>query len=243
MVQPSPADARALSEAGLVIVNGLGFEGWLARLIAASGYRGRVVEAAAGADLLPATGQDPQDHREEIAGTDPHCWQSVPNAILYVRRIAQALEEADPGRAAAYEGRARAYEARLADLDHEIRAILAPIPEGQRLVVTSHDAFAYFGLAYGITFVAPVGASTEAEPSARDVARLIRQIRETGARAVFVENVSDPRLVRRIAEETEAVMGGRLYSDALSGPDGPAPTYIDMMRHNARTIAAALTGS
>ena len=118
---------------------------------------------------------------------------------------------------------------------------MAALPADRRTVVTSHDAFQYFGRDYGLTFLAPQGLSTESEASAKDVARLIQQIRERGIRAVFVENVADPRLLERIADETGATIGGTLYPGALSGPDGPAPTYLDMMRHNATTLAQALT--
>ena len=119
---------------------------------------------------------------------------------------------------------------------------LAKIPADRRRVISSHDAFGYFADTYGVAFLAPGGLSTDAEPSARTVARIIQRIRVEKIGALFVENVVDPRLLRLIARETGARIGGTLYSDALTGPDGPAPTYLDMMRHNVRELAEALGG-
>jgi len=176
------------------------------------------------------------------AGIDPHAWQSVPNAARYVANIRDALIKVDPASKGTYAANAGAYLARLGALDREIRATLAKIPADRRRVITSHDAFGYFADAYGVAFLAPEGLSSEAEPSARAVAGIIRQIESTRAGALFLENVVDPRLLQQIARETGARIGGTLYSDALTGADGPAPTYLDMMRHNVRQIAAALGG-
>ena len=256
--QPTPADAGAVSEAKIIVVNGLRFEGWLDRLIEASGFRGvRVVATDGidpialehGADMHARDGKpEHDDHAEDDdheghhhGAFDPHGWQSLRNAVVYVDNIAAALAKADPGNAGAYYRNREAYVARVETLDSEIREILARLPAGSRTIVTSHDAFQYFGRDYGLEFVAPQGLSTESEASAKDVARLIRQIREWGIRAVFIENVADPRLLQRIADETGATIGGTLYPGALSRPDGPAPTYLDMMRHNATTLAQALT--
>ena len=179
------------------------------------------------------------DHHHHGA-FDPHAWQSLGNAAAYADNIAAALAQADPANAAAFHRNRAAYGAEIEALDAEIRGIVAALPVDRRTVVTSHDAFQYFGRDYGLTFLAPQGLSTESEASAKDVARLIQQIRERGIRAVFIENVADPRLLERIADETGATIGGTLYPGALSGPDGPAPTYLDMMRHNATTLAQAL---
>ncbi len=255
--QPTPADARAVSEAKILVVNGLQFEGWLDRLIDASDFRGVRVVATDGIEPLAAEhGSDPHardgeaghdkhaggdDHGHHDHGAfDPHAWQSVRNATVYAANIAAALARADPGNSGTYHRNRDAYVNRLEALDSEIHRIVARLPAGRRTVVTSHDAFRYFGHNYGLTFIAPQGLSTESEASAKDVARLVRQIREQGIRAMFVENITDPRLLKRIAEETGASIGGTLYPGALSGPDGPAPTYLDMMRHNATTIAQAL---
>ena len=265
--QPTPADARAVSDARLLVVNGLEFEGWLDRLIDASDFRGvRVVATAGiepiayedGADTHDGDREadrdehaDHDDHDEHAGGDDhgghdhgvfdPHAWQSLRHATIYVDNIAAALSRADPGNASLFYRNRAAYVAEIAALDAEIREIVAGLPAGGRTVVTSHDAFRYFGRDYGLSFIAPQGLSTESEASARDVARLIEQIRDQGIRAVFIENIGDPRLLERIAEESGAVIGGTLYPGALSGPDGPAPTYLDMIRHNATTLARALT--
>ena len=160
--------------------------------------------------------------------------------MVYVENIAEALAKADPGHAGAFHRNREAYVDDLEALDSEIRKIVAGLPSDRRTVVTSHDAFRYFGRDYGLTFLAPQGLSTESEASAQDVVRLVQQVRDRGIRAVFIENVADPRLLERIADETGAAIGGTLYPGALSGPDGPAPTYLDMMRHNAMTLAQAL---
>ena len=234
---PTPADARRIGDAKVVFVNGLGLEGWIGRLVKAAAGRSTVVEAARGVARVEAAGEPGHSH----GGADPHAWQNVANARIYVANIRDALNVADPAGRAAYDANAAAYLAELDALDAEVRAAIARIPADRRRIITSHDAFAYFEKAYGIDFVAPQGVSTEAEASARDVARIIQQIRRERIRAVFVENISDPRLVERIARETGARIGDRLYSDALSGPGGPAATYIDMIRHNIRAFSTALS--
>ena len=238
---PTPADARRLAQARLVVTNGLGFEGWINRLVRSSGTKAPVIEAARGVKTLKAADDHGHSHGHSHGNVDPHAWQDVANVKRYVATIRDALAKADPAGAEAYRARAEAFLAELDALDGEIRAAVAALPKERRRVITSHDSFAYFEAAYGLDFVAPQGVSTEAEASARDVARIIQQVRREGIRAVFLENVSDPRLIERIAKDTGATVGGRLYSDALSGPDGPAPTYIDMMRHNIRTISQALS--
>lgn len=246
--EPTPADARALAEADLVIVNGLGFEGWIGRLVKASGYKGPVVVASDGISALKA--EEDQGHAQAHAEKDkdhdhgeldPHAWQDLANGRLYVANIARALAAADPAHADDYRRRAESYDGELVALDRDIRSRLDTVPADRRKVITSHDAFQYFGRAYGIDFHAPVGLSTESEPSAGEVAALIRQMRNEGIQALFVENITDPRLVQQLAREAGAVIGGTLYSDSLSGPTGPAPTYLDMFRHNASEIAKAFT--
>ena len=237
--EPGPADAKALAAAGVLVVNGLGFEGWMDRLEQAAGFERVKVVASEGVEpLVLADGEEGHDH--DHGAVDPHAWQSVANAQIYVRNIAAALERADPEGAATYRANADAYLAELRSLDEAIRADLAAIPADERVLVTSHDAFAYFAAAYDVKVLAPQGVSTESEASAADVAELIRQIRDLGVRAVFVETITNPRLVEQIGRETGAAVGGTLYSDALSGPDGPAATYVDMMRRNAELIVAAL---
>lgn len=230
--EPTPADARALSRADLVVVNGLGFEGWIDRLVKASGYKGPVAVASEGVAALTVEGNQP----------DPHAWQDVANGRLEVSNIARALAATDPAHADDYQRRARAYDRELAALDRDIRVRLDAFPADRRKVITSHDAFQYFGRAYGIDFRSPVGLSTASAPSAGELAALIRQMQDDGIHALFVENITDPRLVEQLAREAGAVIGGRLYSDSLSGPDGPASTYVDMFRHNVGEIAKAVMG-
>jgi len=241
--QPSPADAQAVASAKVVFVNGLGFEGWMDRLIASAEYKGPVVVASEGVaprtfdDDATDAGQGAEEHEH---GTDPHAWQNPKNVEIYVGNITAALVAADPEGAATYEANRTKYLAELDQLDTDIRAAVAAIPENRREIVTSHDAFGYFGAAYGMTFMAPQGISTESEASAGDVAALITQIRDDRIPAVFMENISDPRLLDQIAAETGAKIGGTLYSDALSPADGPAATYLTMMRHNMGEFTAAL---
>jgi len=227
--QPSPADARRLAAAELVAVNGLGFEGWQDRLVRASGYRGTVAVASAG--ITP---------RRLGRAPDPHAWQDLGLAQAYVRTLTEALVRLRPAEREILTSRADAYLARLQALDLTLRQRLATVPRDQRRVITSHDAFGYFGAAYGIDFLSAQGMSTDSEASATAVAKLIQQIRRQRVRAVFVENISDPRLIERIAREGGVQIGGRLYSDALSGPGGPAATYLQLFAHNAAAIAGAL---
>jgi zinc/manganese transport system substrate-binding protein len=231
--QPAPADARAVAAARIVFINGLGFEGWMPRLVTAAGDKAAVVETTNG--IASKTMQE-----DGATITDPHVWQSVANAKLIVANIRDALVAADPADAAVFTANARAYLARLDSLEAEVKAAIAAIPPERRRIITSHDAFGYFGAAYGMDFIAPQGVSTEAEASAKAVATIIRQIKADKIPAVFLENITDPRLVQRIAAETGAKIGGTLYSDALSTPEQGAGTYIDMMRHNIREFVGAL---
>ncbi|RTE90601.1 MULTISPECIES: zinc ABC transporter substrate-binding protein [Bradyrhizobium] len=226
---PPPADAKRVAEAKLVIVNGLGLEGWLPRLVQSSGSKARVVTASAGITPLKLG-----------SSADPHAWQSVPNAKVYVADIANALAAADPDAADFFRTQAKAYLEKLEALDREVREAVAKIPTERRKVISTHDAFGYFAAEYGIRFVAPLGVSTETEPSARDIAAIIGQIKAQKIPAVFLENISDDRLIRRIAAETGAKVGGTLISDGLTGEKGPAPTYIDMVRHNIKALTSAL---
>jgi zinc/manganese transport system substrate-binding protein len=234
----TPADARTVADAKAIFTNGLGFEGWIERLVKASGTRAAVIVATKG--IRPRRMESGQGHGQSREEADPHAWQSVANAKVYVANIRDGLIRVDPAGQAVYEANAKAYLARLELLERDIRSAIGAIPAARRKIITSHDAFGYFQAAYGIDFIAPQGVSTETEASARDVARIIRQIKVQRIPAVFLENVSDPRLVRQIADETGARIGGTLFSDALSAPQGPAASYIDMMRHNLRQFAEAL---
>ena len=243
---PSPSDARKVATARLIVLNGLGLEGWLGRLVKSSGGAAQSVIASEGITPLKPSHDDHDDHEHghdhghAHGDVDPHAWQSVSNVKRYVENIRRALAEADPAGAEIYRANAERYATRLDALDQEIRSTVARIPEDRRKVISTHEAFDYFAKAYGIRFVAPQGVSTDSEPSARDVAAIIRQIKKEKIPAVFLENISDPRLIERIAAETGARIGGTLYSDSLTDEKGEAPTYIDMVKHNIRTIADAL---
>lgn len=232
LYEPSPDDAKALLRADLIIANGLGFEPWLERVLASSEPPGKRINASAGVVPLML-----DEDGERVP--DPHAWQSLANAEIYVRNIAKALGELDPAHRDAYAERRDAYLTRLHALLKKADALIASLPPSQRKVVTSHDAFGYLGQAWQLEFIAPQGLSTHDEPSAAEVAALIRQIRNEGVRAVFVENIRDPRLIEQIADEAGATVGGTLYSDALAS-EGPASTYLGMFEHNLDTLMAAL---
>jgi zinc/manganese transport system substrate-binding protein len=236
---PTPGDARKLAAANVVFVNGLGLEGWMTRLVVASNAKAPVVVVSKG--ITPRRMEEEEKFGRRIA-IDPHAWQSVADAKSYVANIRDGLIAVDPAGKATYGANADAYLVKLDELENEVRVAIASIPADRRKIITTHDAFGYFGAAYGMAFIAPEGVSTEAEPSAKDVARIIIQIKKQKIPAVFLENTSDPRLMDQIAHETGASIGGTLYSDALSEPGGPAATYIEMMRHNIRQFTKALVG-
>jgi len=239
--EPTPADARAVAQAQIFFINGLNFERWAERLVKSTNSRAKIVVATAGIKPLPFRGAG---SNVETAGgsraADPHAWQDVRNAMLYAENITRALAAADKPNDEFYKANAVAYFDELRKLDSEIRASLIAIPAVRRRVITTHGAFAYFGQAYGVKFIAPLGTSTDEQASAKEVAALISQIRREKVTAIFVENVADPRMVRQIARETGVKLGGKLYSDALSTKKGPAPTYVAMMRHNAKLLTEAM---
>jgi zinc/manganese transport system substrate-binding protein len=235
---PAPGDARKLTGAGAVFVNGLGLEGWIARLIKASGTKAPTVVTTRG--VKTRKGADDHGHGHAHKATDPHAWQSVANAKIYVANIRDGLIRIDAASKDAYEANAKAYLAKLDALEAEVHAAVAKVPPDRRKVITTHDALGYFGDAYGLQFVSPEGVSTDGDASAKDIARIIGQIRKQKIPAVFLENVADPRLMQQIARETGAKVGGTLYSDALSEPGGPAGSYIEMIRNNLRELGKAL---
>ncbi|MFH5926759.1 metal ABC transporter solute-binding protein, Zn/Mn family [Roseomonas xinghualingensis] len=249
--QPRPSDAERLRGAALLVQNGLGYDGWLGRLTSAAGFRGVSTSASTGVRLRPTEGGHDHGHahgtarRGQVAepAADPHAWGDPRNGQVYLRNIAAGFSAADPGNAALYARNAETASARLATLDAEIRAAIATVPEARRKVLTSHDAFGYFGDAYGIRFLAPQGVSTHSEPSAAQVGALIRRLRAEGITAVFVENMSSTATLERLAREAGVRVRGRLYADALSPPDGPAPTYEALFRHNTGLIVPAMRGN
>ncbi|MGB0683179.1 MAG: metal ABC transporter substrate-binding protein [Magnetovibrionaceae bacterium] len=226
---PSVADALAVTKAELIFVNGLGFETWSDTLIKTSGTKAKVIVATKGVEPLEVDGK-----------IDPHAWNALTNGLIYVDNIAKALAEHDPANAATYEQNAAAFSAQLSALHEKTKAKLAALPQDRKTVVTAHDAFGYLANAYDLTFLAPVGIDTEAEPSAREMASLIDQIKSKGVAALFVENITNPALVEQIASETGLEIGGRLFSDALSVKGGPATSYYSMFEHNLSVLVEQL---
>jgi zinc/manganese transport system substrate-binding protein len=232
--EPTPADAKELSESKILFINGLGLEGWMTRLEKSSGFKGTVVTASKG--VAPRKMVE-----DEKTITDPHAWQSLANGKIYVANIRDGLIAADPKGKPTYEANAAKYLDAIAKEEASVKETLDKLPEDRRRIITSHDAFGYFGAAYGIEVIAPEGVSTESEASAKDVAKIIRQIKAENIPAVFIENITNHRLLDQIARETGAKIGGTLYTDALSQPDGPAPTYLGMFRHNIEALSQALS--
>jgi zinc/manganese transport system substrate-binding protein len=243
--EPTPADAKTLAASHVLFINGLGFEGWMPRLEKSSGFSGKVVTASDG--VTPRHMLEGHEQRAEAADhasgeiTDPHAWQSLANGKIYVANIRDALIAVDPAGQAIYEANAVKYLDAIAKEEALVTETLAKLPEARRKIITSHDAFGYFGAAYGLKVIAPEGVSTESEASAQDVAKIIRQIKAENIPAVFMENITDHRLLDQIARETGAKIGGTLYTDALSPPDGPAPTYLGMFQHNLGALSEALS--
>ena len=230
--EPGPKESAELAEAKLLIANGLGFEPWLQRLEDASGFEGKTIIASDGVTPLKGTADQ--------GTTDPHAFQDVANAEIYAGNIEMALSAADPAHAADYKANADKLIAALDALDKELKAEFAAIPLERRRVLTSHDAFQYFGKAYGIEFVAVQGISTEAEPTAEDLGTIVRQARDGHLSAIFLENMADPRLAETVAQESGVRMGGELYADALSEPDGAAADYLSLMRYNAKQLLVVM---
>lgn len=247
MFEASPKDAKTLGAADVLVENGLGLEHWLERLVQVSGFKGKTVIASDGVKPRLWTGD--ADEAEELAkdsdgrAIDPHAWQNAANGELYVQNIVEGLSAADPGHAADYRANGDKLIGELKTIDARLKQEFGALPVERRRIVTSHDAFGYFGDAYGVTFIAPEGMSTESEASAAQIASVIKQIRDENIRAIFVENITDPRLLKQIAQETGVRIGGELFSDALSPPDGPAGTYVKMFQNNEAQLLSAMSGT
>ncbi|OLP52923.1 metal ABC transporter substrate-binding protein [Rhizobium rhizosphaerae] len=268
--EPKPTDAAAIGKADVVLVNGLGLEGFMNRLVESSGTKAEIVTATKGVKPREMEIDEDEGHGDEAhahdakahdakaeagkkeeahsshhhhEGTDPHAWQNVANAEIYVKNIVDGFCKADKAGCDTYKKNGAAYEAKLKELDAEVKKTFAAIPKDRKTVITTHDAFGYFAAAYGLKFLAPEGLSTDSEASAKDIAELVEQVRHDKATAIFLENISDPRLMQQIGRETGITPGPELYSDALSDPSGPAATYLDMVRYNTKTIAAQISGS
>ncbi len=229
--EPTPQDAKRVADAHILFMNGLHFEGWTDRLIEAAQFKGKVVIATQGlSPLITATNE-----------IDPHAWQSLANARIYVTNIAAGLSAIDKLHAHYYADNLKVYLKKIDDAERRIFAAIAKLPPERRKVISSHDAFTYFEMAYGLSFAAPQGLSTNAEASATDVAALIRQIRTQKTPAIFIENMTDPRLIEQITRETHSTLGGTLYSDALSEKNQPADTYLHLMLYNTKLLTEALS--
>jgi zinc/manganese transport system substrate-binding protein len=242
--QPTPNDAKALKEADVIIINGLGFEGWMSRLIESSGTKAPVITASQGiAKTLTMAEKEEEghhDHHHHHGSTDPHAWQSLTNGRVYVKNIAAALQKADPANSKDYAERASKLDAELAALDTWVEKEIASVPAEKRRVITTHDAFGYFADAYQVTFLAPTGFSTDDEPSAKEMKNLIQQIQSGKTRALFLESMGNPNIIKQLAAETGAVVGPALYTDALSTENGPAATYQKMMQYNVTALVKAM---
>lgn len=241
-----PADAKKIVNADLLVINGLGFEGWLERLVQSSGFKGQKVVATDGLDALSSTEKQTSNARKLVFGdhshvNDPHAWHSLKNGVYYAQSVTGGLIAVDPKHADYFTAQLNQFKAKAERLDSQLKQMISTLPEQNRRVITTHDAFAYLGKEYGLEFISPQNVSTESEASARDVALLIREIREQNINAVFLENISDDRLMNQIAEETGAKIGGTLYSGALSDQSGPASTYLGMVEHNITTLVEALS--
>lgn len=231
--EPTPQDSLALSKADVVFVSGLGLEGWMDRLVTASGYKGQPVVASHGVTTRSM-------EEEGVSITDPHAWNSMQNGVIYATNVMNALIKADPDDAAAIRQRGENYIQQLKKLDSWAKTAFQAIPLEKRKVLTSHDAFGYFGQRYDVSFLAPVGFSTEAEASASDVGSLIDQLKQQHINSYFIENQTDPRLVKQIASATDAQPGGELYPEALSATSGPAATYEAAFKHNVNAMLSSM---
>jgi len=241
---PTPADAKRLAAAKLVVVNGLGFEGWLNRLVKSSGYKGPVLTASKGVKTIPMAASDhghSHGHKHSHSAPDPHAWQSLLNARQYVENIRVSLSAAMPAHSADFQSRATDYLKQIDALEKSTQARIAAVPMERRRVITSHDAFGYFARAYKVTFYPLQGLSTASEPSAADVVRIVNEIKKNKVTAIFAENISDPRVLERVAKDTGANIGGTLYADALSAPGTQADTYLKMFELNVSTIVAGIS--
>ncbi len=235
--EPKPADTKTILGSQLMVMNGLHFEPWAQKLRESAGFKGNTVVASEGVAPRAMPRHDKHHDHHDI---DPHAWQNPNHVITYVRNIAAGLSKADPQGAATYQANADHYVHELQALDAFIKAQLASIPPAKRKVIISHDALGYFGDCYHLVFLSPQGISTDAEPSAKEVAQLVRQIKRDNIKAVFIENMSNPKLMEQISKDTGAMVGQRLYSDALSAADQPGATYLQMMRYNVAQLVAGM---
>lgn len=236
--QPTSNNLKAVSAAQIVFVNGLGFDSWIDKLANSAAYHGKIAVTTTG--VTPRTMIEAEDGAQPETITDPHAWQDLRNGLVYVDNIAATLSQALPNQAAAIQQRANTYKTQIKALDADVRARISAVSANKRIVITSHDAFGYFGAAYGVKFEAPYGLSTETEPSAKAIAKLIDQMRHAGVKTVFIENMTNPKLIEQLGKDAGATLGGTLYADALSPAGGTAPTYLSMFQHNLSQLLPAM---
>jgi len=241
--EPSPLDAKTVLGARLLVLNGLHFEPWANKLAQAAGYKGATLIASDGIQPRPSPKSKAAQHDDHDHGhgdADPHAWQDPTQVMVYVKNIAKSLSSLDPAGADSYKRNSEAYLKELQALDDFAKAAFAPVPVAQRKVITGHQAFNYLGARYQIQFLAAQGVSTQADPSAKAVAQLIAQIRKDKIRAIFPENKSNTQLLNQIAQEAGVKVGAKLYTGALSGPNEPGNTYLNMMRYNITQLAEGM---
>ncbi len=233
LYDPTPKDANLLNHADLVFKNGLTFEGWLNELIATSGTKANVITVTDGVEAIRSL--------EYQNATDPHAWMDARNALFYIKNIKEGLVNLLPEHSEAFEKNYLKYKEELVELDRYIREQIAKIPEQKRVLITSHDAFQYYGRAYGITLESVLGTSTDAEAQTSDILRLNKVIKESGVPAIFVETTINPKMLKQVAKDNDIIIGGSLYADSIGDEESPAPTYAAMMRFNTDAIVNALT--
>ncbi len=230
---PTPADAKLIADADLIIQNGLTFEGWLSELISNSGTKAKVITLTEGVDVIGSL--------DYTNSNDPHAWMNAANALVYIKNIKDALVEINPKNEEVYNFNYGVYKQQIEQLDNYILKEIQKIPENRRILITSHDAFQYYGKKYGIRLEAIQGTSTEAEAQTSDIIRLTKTIKENNIPAVFIESTINPKLLKGLAKENDIVVGGELFADSLGDEESEAATYLDMLRYNTDVIVAALS--
>ncbi len=233
--EPTPRDARIVAAADLILVNGLTFEGWLNELIENAGTNATIVRITEG--ITPIQSLTYKN------ATDPHAWMDAQNGLVYIKNIKDALIALDSEGREQYEFNYGVYKQQLEDLDQYIARRIAEIPKAQRTLITSHDAFQYFGRKYGLQLEAILGISTDAEVQTSDITRLTQVIRNSNLPAVFIESTVNPKLLKQIAKDNKVKIGGQLFSDSIGDEDSPASSYYDMLKYNTDTIVEALKQS
>lgn len=232
---PTPRDARIVQAADLILINGLTFEGWIEELIENSGTKGETI--------LITKGVKPIESQIYAGSADPHAWMNAENGLIYIKNITEAFVQADPANKDRYQANYDSYKTEISDMHASIQSKMGRIPEWKRVLITSHDAFSYFGNAYGLQVEPIIGVSTEADVQTSDMIRVAKTIKEKKVPAVFVESTINPKILQQIAKDNDVRVGGELYADSLGEPGSKGDTYLGMLSHNAKTIVRGLTMS